>query len=41
MKTGGGFYDWTPETIAAEKARYEAVLRGALALLADELPKVD
>ncbi|HQY47404.1 MAG TPA: 3-hydroxyacyl-CoA dehydrogenase NAD-binding domain-containing protein, partial [Usitatibacteraceae bacterium] len=41
MKTGGGFYDWTPETIAAEKARYEAVLRGALALLADELPKVE
>ena len=41
MKTGGGFYDWTPETIAAEKARYETVLRGALALLADELPKVE
>ena len=40
MKTGAGFYDWTPETIAAEKARYEALLRAGLALLAPELPKV-
>ncbi len=40
MKAGAGFYDWTPEAIAAEKARYEAILRGALALLDAELPKV-
>jgi 3-hydroxybutyryl-CoA dehydrogenase len=40
MKTGAGFYDWTPETIAAERVRYEAILRGALALLEPELPKV-
>jgi 3-hydroxybutyryl-CoA dehydrogenase len=40
MKAGAGFYDWTPETIAAERARYEAILRGALALLEPELPKV-
>jgi 3-hydroxybutyryl-CoA dehydrogenase len=40
MKAGAGFYDWTPASIAAEKARYEAILRGALALLDAELPKV-
>ncbi|MCM2328548.1 MAG: 3-hydroxyacyl-CoA dehydrogenase NAD-binding domain-containing protein [Lysobacter sp.] len=40
MKAGAGFYDWTPETIAAERARYEAILRGALSLLEPELPKV-
>lgn len=41
MKTGAGFYDWTPETIARERARYEALLRAGLALLEPELPKVD
>ena len=41
MKTGAGFYDWTPETIAGERARYEALLRAGLALLEPELPKVD
>jgi 3-hydroxybutyryl-CoA dehydrogenase len=41
MKTGAGFFDWTPETMAAERARYEAILRGALALLGPELPTVD
>jgi 3-hydroxybutyryl-CoA dehydrogenase len=40
MKSGAGFYDWTPGTIAAEKRRYEALLRAALALLGPELPKV-
>jgi 3-hydroxybutyryl-CoA dehydrogenase len=29
MKTGRGFYAWTPERIAAEKARYETALAGA------------
>ena len=41
MKTGAGFYDWTPETIARERARYEALLRAGLALLEPELPKID
>ena len=41
MKTGGGFYDWTPESIAAERARYEKLLRAGLALIAPELPKAD
>jgi 3-hydroxybutyryl-CoA dehydrogenase len=40
MKSGAGFYDWTPETIAREKARYEAALKAALAILAAELPPV-
>ncbi len=40
MKTGAGFYDWTPETIAAEKRRYESLLRAGLALIEPELPKV-
>jgi len=41
MKAGAGFYDWTPETIAKEKARYEALLRAGLVLLAPELPPVE
>lgn len=41
MKSGGGFYDWTPESIARERARYEGLLRAGLALLEPELPKVD
>lgn len=40
MKTGGGFYDWTPEAIARERARYERLLQAGLALLEPELPKV-
>jgi 3-hydroxybutyryl-CoA dehydrogenase len=40
MKTGAGFYDWTPATILRERARYEALLRAGLALLAPELPPV-
>jgi 3-hydroxybutyryl-CoA dehydrogenase len=41
MKTGRGFYEWTPESIAKERARYESLLRAGLALIEDELPKVD
>lgn len=37
MKAGRGFYDWTPETIAAEKKRYEALLLAASGLLAKEI----
>ncbi|MEQ1516573.1 MAG: 3-hydroxyacyl-CoA dehydrogenase NAD-binding domain-containing protein [Usitatibacteraceae bacterium] len=40
MKTGEGFFKWTPETIAAERKRYDDLLRAGLKLLADELPPV-
>jgi len=40
MKTGQGFYTWTPEAIAAERARYDRLLRAGLDLIADELPPV-
>ena len=38
MKAGAGFYDWPEERRLAERARYDALLRQGLALLADELP---
>lgn len=38
MKTGQGFYSWTPEAMQAERARYDRLLRQGLQLLADELP---
>lgn len=41
MKTGEGFFSWTPETIAVERSRYDARLRAALELLADDLPKIE
>lgn len=34
MKTGRGFYEWTPAKIRKEKARYERTLRAAMKLLA-------
>lgn len=40
MKTGEGFFKWTPETIAAERQRYDRLLQAGLKLLADELPKI-
>ena len=40
MKSGEGFFKWTPETIAAERKRYDDLLRAGLKLLADELPKL-
>lgn len=33
MKAGRGFYDWTEQSIAAEKQRYETALDGAKAIL--------
>jgi 3-hydroxybutyryl-CoA dehydrogenase len=36
MKTGRGFYEWTPARIAAEKARYEAALAAAGRILEAE-----
>lgn len=41
MKTGAGFYDWTPETRQAERDRYDRLLMQGLDLLADELPPLD
>ena len=41
MKAGAGFYDWTPEARQAERARYDALLRQGLQLLAAELPPID
>lgn len=41
MKTGEGFFSWTPETIAAERKRYDDLLLAGLHLLADALPKIE
>src|SRR5450759_223735 len=41
MKSGEGFFHWTPETIAAERKRYDDLLRAGLKLLAAELPRVE
>ena len=38
MKTGEGFYKWTPESAAKEKARYEQALLDALKLLKPDMP---
>ncbi|WP_313462910.1 3-hydroxyacyl-CoA dehydrogenase family protein, partial [Achromobacter sp.] len=40
MKAGEGFYTWTPETIAAERARYDRLLRAGLDLISAELPEI-
>jgi len=36
MKAGRGFYDWPPEKVAAEKARYQKALERGLAILTAE-----
>lgn len=41
MKTGQGFFAWPTEAIAAERARYDGLLRAGLQLLAAELPRID
>ncbi|WP_295522516.1 3-hydroxyacyl-CoA dehydrogenase NAD-binding domain-containing protein [uncultured Pseudacidovorax sp.] len=38
MKAGAGFSDWPEAERAAERARYDRLLRAELRLLADELP---
>lgn len=38
MKTGEGFYRWSQEGSAAERKRYDDLLRAGLKLLAKELP---
>jgi len=40
MKTGGGFYDWDAQSASLERARYDAVLRAGLQVLAPELSAV-
>jgi 3-hydroxybutyryl-CoA dehydrogenase len=41
MKTGQGFFKWTPETQKAERERYDRLLRQGLDLLAAELPSLN
>jgi 3-hydroxybutyryl-CoA dehydrogenase len=41
MKTGSGFYDWTPEKIIAEKARYDGLLKEGLRIIRNEIPKIE
>lgn len=41
MKSGAGFYDWPPQQMLHERARYHRLLQQGLALLADELPPLD
>ncbi len=41
MKSGQGFYPWTPETIAAERKRYDDALRAGLRILASDLPPIE
>jgi 3-hydroxybutyryl-CoA dehydrogenase len=41
MKSGQGFYDWTPEQIAAERARYDKALRIGLSILDADLPRIE
>ena len=41
MKSGQGFFPWTPEAIAAERKRYDDLLLAGLRLLASELPTID
>ncbi len=41
MKSGEGFYKWTPESIAAERKRYDDMLTAGLRLLASELPQIE
>ena len=40
MKTGEGFFKWTPESIAQEKQRYQKTLLAGLEILKSELPSV-
>jgi 3-hydroxybutyryl-CoA dehydrogenase len=41
MKTGEGFFAWTPETIRAERERYDSILREGLKIIQKELPKIE
>lgn len=41
MKSGEGFYKWNEQDMAAEKARYQSVLKAGLNVLVNELPKIE
>jgi 3-hydroxybutyryl-CoA dehydrogenase len=41
MKTGAGFFEWSPAKRQAERQRYDRRLQQGLALLANELPALD
>lgn len=41
MKSGEGFYKWTPDSIAAERKRYDDLLKAGLHLLSAELPTIE
>jgi 3-hydroxybutyryl-CoA dehydrogenase len=41
MKSGEGFFTWTPESISAERKRYDDLLKAGLRLLAAELPPIE
>ena len=36
-----GFFEWNPETIRAERDRYDSILREGLKIIQKELPKID
>ena len=40
MKTGVGFFQWTPETIKAERTRYDDLLRAGLKIIQKDLPEI-
>jgi 3-hydroxybutyryl-CoA dehydrogenase len=40
MKTGQGFFKWTPETIQIERKRYDNILKQGLQIIQDEIPKI-
>ncbi|GAA4414651.1 3-hydroxybutyryl-CoA dehydrogenase [Advenella faeciporci] len=41
MKTGEGFYKWTPESMQEEKQRYDKALRQGLEILSNDLPDIE
>lgn len=40
FKSGQGFYSWNAASIAAERQRYDRLLRAGMDLLADEIPEI-
>ena len=40
MKTGQGFFSWTPESIAIERKRYDDLLTKGLEIISNELPSI-
>lgn len=40
MKTGKGFFEWTPQKISLERSRYDNLLKEGLKLIKQELPEI-